>query len=97
MELFETLTDPSISKYLDQDFVLDFLLNYSAAVTNIKVVTQVTACRDVKDNFLLALSKDAGVKYLITRDKDLLVMKQFESTLIITLPEFLKTLHAHAE
>ena len=51
-------------------------------------------CRDVKDNYLLALSKDADADYLITGDKDLLVLKQFENTLIVTLPQFLEIINA---
>ena len=51
-------------------------------------------CRDVKDNYLLALSKDADADYLITGDKDLLVLKQFENTLIVTLAQFLEIINA---
>ena len=53
----------------------------------------ITICRDPKDNFLLALAKDAGADYLITRDDDLLSIKQFEKTIILTLEDFIKTIN----
>ena len=52
------------------------------------VVNDVEICRDYKDNFLLSLSRDADADFLITTDEDLLVLKQFEGTRILTLKEF---------
>jgi predicted nucleic acid-binding protein len=52
------------------------------------VTSSVSLCRDKKDNFLLALAKDACADYLITGDKDLLVIKKFERTQIITITEY---------
>lgn len=54
-----------------------------------KVTSDVKACRDSKDNFLLSLSKDSKADFLITGDNDLLEMKSFESTKILTLSEFI--------
>ena len=53
----------------------------------------IAICRDPKDNFLLALAIDAGADYLITRDEDLLTIKQFEKTNILTLEDFIKTIN----
>src|SRR6476619_3411132 len=47
------------------------------------VKNDVTVCRDKKDNFLLSLSRDATADYLITRDEDLLILKQFGKTRIV--------------
>ena len=46
--------------------------------------------RDEKDNFLLSLSKDSNANFLITGDRDLLDIKEFESTKIMTISEFLE-------
>jgi putative PIN family toxin of toxin-antitoxin system len=54
----------------------------------------VDICRDPKDNFLLALAKDGNADYLITGDSDLLVLKEFERTKIVTLSEFESVLSA---
>ncbi len=53
-------------------------------------VNDVSICRDKKDNFLLSLSRDAKANFLITRDDDLLILKEFMETKIITLNEFMK-------
>jgi len=37
---------------------------------------------------LLSLAKDAKANYLLTGDKDLLVLKTFEVTQIVTITEF---------
>jgi uncharacterized protein len=50
----------------------------------------ITICRDPKDNYLLALAKDAKANFLISGDKDLLVLKNFETTKIVTLNQFLE-------
>jgi putative PIN family toxin of toxin-antitoxin system len=48
----------------------------------------VDVCRDSKDNFLLALAKESKADFLITGDKDLLVIKKFENTEIVTIAEY---------
>ena len=54
----------------------------------VEVHSVIEACRDPKDNFLLALAKDGNADYLITGDDDLRSMKQFEKTKIVSLTEF---------
>ncbi len=46
--------------------------------------------RDLKDDFLLELSKAVGADYLITGDDDLLVLSNFESTKILTMTQFIE-------
>lgn len=54
----------------------------------VEVKSEVSICRDVKDNFLLALSKDSNANFLITGDKDLLELETFEKTKIVTINSF---------
>ena len=54
----------------------------------IDVRSTVYICRDPKDNFLLALAKDGNADYLITGDTDVLVLKEFEQTKIVSLSDF---------
>jgi len=56
----------------------------------IKVKTDVTVCRDEKDNFLLSLAIDGGAFYLISGDYDLLELKVFGKTNIVTFTDLLK-------
>lgn len=48
----------------------------------------VTACRDPKDNYLLALAKASKARFPITGDKDLLVLGSFGAAEIITPTAF---------
>ena len=45
-------------------------------------------CRDPKDDFLLALSKESKANYLITGDKDLLYIEVYGRTKIVTVRQF---------
>jgi len=56
----------------------------------ISVRSNVDICRDVKDNFLLCLCKDGKADYLISNDNDLLILKKFEHTSIVSLIQFLR-------
>ncbi len=40
--------------------------------------------RDYSDDNILALAKSANAKYIVTGDKDLLTLKEFEGTEIIS-------------
>lgn len=56
----------------------------------IKIKNIVADCRDPKDNFLLSLSVDGKATHLIAGDKDLLVLKVYGKTKILTMTEFCK-------
>ena len=62
----------------------------SARAHFIEVSSSIRASRDPKDNFLLALAKDGKADYLLTGDKDLLTLKKFGRTIIITISKFLE-------
>jgi len=69
---------------------IDFVEESSVIIDSTSIVT---ICRDKKDNFLLALARDARADFLITRDPDLLDLKKIENTLIITLQQFLEIIN----
>lgn len=50
----------------------------------------IKACRDEKDNFLLNLAVDGKADYLITGDKDLLILEKIEITNILTYSNFIQ-------
>ena len=78
-------------KYFDLDDVESLLLKIRHRAIFVEVKTTVTACRDPKDNFLLALSIDANATHLITGDKNLLILKKYGRTKILTIAEYLST------
>ncbi len=65
------------------------LSSFEPFIDLIAVESVVTICRDTKDNFLLALAKDSNADYLLTGDKDLLVIKKFGETKITTISAFI--------
>lgn len=56
----------------------------------INVVSVVHECRDEKDNFLLSLAKDGKADFLISGDLDLISLRKFERTEILTIADFVK-------
>jgi uncharacterized protein len=89
-EIFIALAYTRIAKRINEPnmkLVIDFITN---SALHIDVTSDVTVCRDPKDNFLLSLAKDASASYLITKDPDLLDLRQFEHTIICTLSDFIK-------
>jgi uncharacterized protein len=81
---------PKLAKYIQSSAIATFLELFPQIVKTFPVFSKVAVCRDIKDNFLLALSKDSNADFLITGDKDLLVLKQFENTIILTLSDFVE-------
>lgn len=47
-------------------------------------------CRDEEDNYLLALAMEANAHYIVTGDKDLLIIKEIASCKIVDVKTFEK-------
>lgn len=93
-ELFNELLDvarrPKFKKYFDEKSVQLLIENISEKLEFIEVASAITICRDLKDNFILALSIDGNADYIVTGDKDLLSLNGFKGKKIITINEFIK-------
>ena len=65
----------------------------------VRPATEVSVCRDPKDNHLLALALDGEAQYLITGDNDLLVLSPFCDIHVVTPARFLdnKPWAAHSQ
>ena len=89
-ELRQTLQRPKFKKYLSSERMLlaTELVEQSSTFINLNSVVEL--CRDDKDNYLLSLAKDAQADFLLTGDKDLLVLNPFEKTQIIKLSDYLE-------
>jgi putative PIN family toxin of toxin-antitoxin system len=87
-EMAEVASRPKLKKYFtdkDWEFIFNIIERYALYIP---VVSSVVVCRDKKDNFLLSLAKDSKADYLLTGDKDLLILKTFETTKIVTIREY---------
>jgi hypothetical protein len=88
-EIQQTIVKPKLKAYF-VDNALDKMLSAFEPFTDlIEVETRVKICRDSNDDFLLSLSKDGKVDYLITGDNNLLDLKTFGKTKIVTIKDFI--------
>ena len=79
---------PKFKRYFSEENLEKLLELFDVYGEIVQVSSIVELCRDEKDNFLLALSKDSKADYLVTGDADLLIIKKFEHTEIVTYTEF---------
>ena len=82
-EILDVIQRPKFSKYLSATGLQGSVLQV-AGYGLVPVVSEVSLCRDPKDNFLLALCQDGHADFLITGDQDLLVLERFGSTRILS-------------
>ncbi len=66
-----------------------FFATYSKSAEAIRITEIIEVCRDVKDNMLLELAVSGNAGYLVTGDKDLLVLDPFRGIRIVTPRQFL--------
>ena len=66
----------------------DILLMLIESLEMIKPKTHVKISRDPDDDKFIECAKDADALYIVSGDKDLLVIKQYENIKIITAKEF---------
>ena len=88
-EFIDVAQRPKFRRYFSANDLQALLLAMSDRAIFIDISSTVTVCRDEKDNFLLALAKDGKASHLITGDKDLLVLKRFGKTRILSITEYL--------
>lgn len=90
-EIFDVVNRPKIRNILKNNKAKDLgvLLNKRTKIVVPSITTDI--CRDPKDNFLLSLCHECDTNYLLTGDNDLLILKSFEKTKIISLSDFMKT------
>ncbi|MCM1047798.1 MAG: putative toxin-antitoxin system toxin component, PIN family [Clostridiales bacterium] len=58
------------------------------ALEIIEPVTHVEICRDSADDKFLGCAKDSNALYIVSGDKDLLVLKEYENIQIVTAKDF---------
>lgn len=89
-EFIEVTQRPKFKKYFSSEDLDKLLLQIGNLAEFIEVKENVDICRDPKDNFLLALAQASKATHLLTGDKDLLSLKTFGKTKILTLSSFIK-------
>jgi uncharacterized protein len=93
-ELLEELSDVLGRKKFDR-FVTseerdEFLETFVDRAILIDIIEKVQECRDPKDDKILELALNGQAQYIVSGDKDLLVLNPFRAVKIVTAEEFLK-------
>lgn len=89
-EFLEVARRPKFRRFFSPADIEGIIETIDEYADFVKVRTKIDACRDPKDNFLLSLSVDGNVGFLLTGDKDLLDMTKFGETAIVTISDFLQ-------
>ncbi|MEW6068407.1 MAG: putative toxin-antitoxin system toxin component, PIN family [Nitrospirota bacterium] len=88
-EITTVLQRPKFRKYFSADDIEEFLsLLYKSAKIVTVHHTIIKDCRDEKDNFILETAIRGRADYIITGDKDLLVLNPYRGKKIIGFREF---------
>jgi len=91
-EMASTIAKPKLRKYFSENGLEQMLTTLEPFIDLIEVQCSVSVCRDPKDNFLLELARDGKADYLLTGDNDLLDIKKFGRTKIISITNFFETI-----
>lgn len=94
-----------ISPFIKEELTLILQTKFRLINSDIAVISEMLAsgfsqvrpntpipivCRDKDDNNILQLAESVHAHFIITGDNDLLILKQYKNTLIVSPAEFLK-------
>lgn len=89
-ELNNVLGREKFNRYLTREEREEFLETLVERSVLVELVEKVQECRDPKDDKILELALSGGAEYIITGDRDLLVLNPFRGVQIVTPDEFLQ-------
>lgn len=91
-EISTTVKYPKLKKFFSETAVDEMLMQLSPVIEIIKTSSFVDVCRDKRDNFLLSICMDGNADFLLTGDKDLLILRTFGKTKITSITDFIEQL-----
>ena len=83
LDEYKEIVDEMISRK-QGTFKSDVLTAFIKKLNLIDVTTKVSACRDIDDNKFIECAIDINAHYIVSGDKDLLVLKEYGDIPIIT-------------
>lgn len=95
VEAIEVVMRRKFDKYMSLSVRQLFLEEYEATSSKVKIIRQIKACRDPKDDMYLELALSGKADCIITNDADLIVLNPFENIPIITPKEFLDRFYSN--
>jgi putative PIN family toxin of toxin-antitoxin system len=85
---------PFFKKHISHEQVARFMRMVLPILTKVELKSNVHISRDSNDDHVLNLATDAKAHYLVSADKDLLVLKKIGKARIVTMTEFIVLLSA---
>ncbi len=89
-ELRKTLFREKFTKYQAKETIEMQLDRFILSAKEIPIERNFNVCSDPKDNCFLNLAFSGKADFIITGDKDLLILDPFHQTRIVTISDFLK-------
>ena len=90
-ELANVLSRRKFDRYVSVQDREEFLRRVLQVATVAPVLSEVEACRDPDDNHVLALALDTESDYILTGDRDLLVLNPWRGVTIVSPRTFIET------
>ena len=89
-EIVDAASRPKFKKYFSKGDIDKIFQHFDQFGSLVIITSNLKICREEKNKFLLNLSIDSQAYFLITVDKDLLVLEEIGQTKILTFKDFLK-------
>jgi len=93
-ELYDTFLRSKFDKYVSFEARLEAVEQFQRRSVEVLIHHEIVACRDAKDDKFLSLAVASEVDFIVTGDKDLLVLHPFRGIAIISPSDFLKELRS---
>jgi len=90
-EVSGTIRKSKLAKYISPER-RQMLLELMESCHHIEIEEQISILRDPNDDFLLDLATKINANYLITGDNDLLILKNYQHTKIVSFGTFMTIL-----
>jgi len=96
-EFVEVISRPKFQRYLGERDVLDFLEALSTRARIVRTRSRLRIIReDPEDNNILAAAYDGRADYIVSGDRHLLGLREFEGIKIVTVERILELLQSRA-
>ncbi|AFZ11706.1 protein of unknown function DUF132 [Crinalium epipsammum PCC 9333] len=90
-ELNNVLRREKFNRYVTSEEREEFLETLVDRAILVEITEEVKVCRDPKDDRILELAISGRADYIISGDRDLLVLNPFRGVKVVTAEEFLQT------
>ena len=90
-EFIDVSSREGLQKYIRQEEVSDTLELIKRFSVNVDIENvDVPGLQDPKDSFLFALARETNANFILTGDKHLLKLQQYNNTVVISYSEFIE-------